>query len=570
MLVTVPYFSKPETTALIAQIAERKRLTLVIGAGWSADWGLPSWRELVSRLLQEHVAIRYGIYPSADREDFSRKILDSHDLVGAASIVRESLDEQFGEALRHALYKNRVGTFGNAALAVADVYYAWRARTDRQVTIVTTNYDTALEKALDLPIFEEARCAQGITSVDTVATPEQATALVPANQREHSVPVFHLHGVLPISDPAQGPLVFSEEDYTLQVQGGRWQDALLRACLHDRRNVCLFLGMSLSDPNVLRHLFKADRKKMGMRPLFFLPNQSRSSSPSVDPIRSHVERAERQRLARIGVSKESPNYFSQVPQLLREVSNTCQALNDQGRDSKASAHSESYAARLDRWRRSMEQAEPPRFDLDSDKQFASIQKVNHDVLQKTRTLLYYIVRDFRESQHVRERFAVQLWARNPDGSTRGLEMWGSSEKAWLERETILRTPIERDSSYNAVRAFCAGGSLIEPTAKAESRWAFSLASVVYLGGAWKALPVGVMVLESSFDEDESCLRFLNSAQRYQVTELLRRTGGLLLRPDVPAGTLDRALRALLRRREGVDIEKALRKLATVTGARSRT
>jgi hypothetical protein len=533
-----PYFLEPSTTERLTRLAALDRLTVVAGAGWSADWGLPHWRTLIIRLLEKHVAPRFHVSDETRARAFASEILQAHDLIGAASIIRESLGDHFEHALQQELYRNRVGDFGSAGIAVANLFYTWNANSRGHLTIITTNYDLSFETALMHEVFAPLRKAQRLGKATTVATAKQAKPFL-AGERQ-GLPVYHIHGVLPIVGTTKGELVFSEEDYASVVEKGEWQRELFDRFLGRETGACLFIGMSLTDPNVLRHLLRAGGSgKTGER-IIFLPAQAEGYIPDLGP---GVERAIRSRLARFGVEKESPDYFSQVPQFLNELA-VCRAAEGAhrlvGRRRTLSQDSvltyDQYGDRLARWRNAM-QADPARLSLQNDEVFAQIQHDNHYVLRRTRTLIYHMVRGVRQSRPITERFAVQLWARNPHRGELSLEMWGSSEKAWLERETILRARITRESAYNAVRAFCAGGTLVEPTKKEGSRCAMSLASVIYLAGHWQRLPVGVIVLETDFPEQESCLNALAAESRQQLIQLLLHVGRVLLTPQLELSTL---------------------------------
>jgi hypothetical protein len=294
----------------------------------------------------------------------------------------------------------------------------------------------------------------------------------------------------------------------------------------------------------LRLLFRARSTQEGMPPVVFLPRQG-NPLPMLRPeVRVHVDQAERSRLSKIKVRKESPEFFSQVPQFLCEVAVAREtAATGRGRSRRLPVLS--YEHRLRGWRQLME--DEGRLNLSSDDMFEASQQSNQRILRETRKLLYFVVSDFGNVGEVTERFAIQLWARNPAGTKMNLEMWGSSEKAWLERETILEAAIDHRSDYNSVRAFCSGGVRIEPTSKAGSRWSFSMSAVIYLGEYWRRLPVGVVVLETDAARDRSCLSSLSPERRSDVAELLQQVGILMLSPNVSQDDLLKLLKSLVAR-----------------------
>lgn len=107
----------------------------------------------------------------------------------------------------------------------------------RLESIITFNFDDLIESALSnhniehTPIWKEGQ-TYGIDAL----------------------PIFHVHGFLPNERDVEEPnLVFSEEAYHSQfIDPYSWSN-LIQLNLFST-NVCLFVGLSLSDPNLRRLL----------------------------------------------------------------------------------------------------------------------------------------------------------------------------------------------------------------------------------------------------------------------------------------------------------------------------
>lgn len=532
----VPWFHEQDTLDLITDIAQTPNLTIISGAGWSIDWGLPSWYDLVELLLTDSVAPEYGIHVSEERARFSSEILSTHDLVGASSIVREALGDRFELSLHAALYKRRRGRFGPGALALAQLFYIWE-RTGR-IQLVTVNYDTSIEDALRYGGLKGRRGGRNVLTIATGADYRKYRN----GEFGKAIPVFHLHGALRFDAAVvEGHLIFSEEDYAAVQTRDHWQNRWLKECFADRNGVCCFVGMKLADPNIVHQLFSpsaAISGAMGAQRLAFFPVQGDTHWSNESSVANNIERAIRGRLRKLSIRKVAPDFYTQVPQFFNEVG-VCRASSGRSPAAKATKYVDShrYGIRLQGWRDLMEKT--GRIDIRADEPFGTIQRDNHDLLIRARTLLYEIVRDVRGSRHVAERFGLQLWARNPRPDQTTLEMWGSSERVWLERETLLSPPIQHDSPYAAVRAFCGGPTGLEPTRRPGSRWALSLATLIHLSSSgWRRLPVGVIVLESNFREEDSCLVYLDPERRRGISRVLEYIGEFLLTPGVDVQDLN--------------------------------
>src|SRR5262249_52942455 len=105
--------------------------------------------------------------------------------------------------------------------------------------LMTTNYDNLAEEALrnDAEHSHEAIPYVG------------AHVEVPAD----GVKVEHLHGYAG-PDGEMGSLVLSEADYQRMQQENSWQENHVRTALDE--GMFVFVGASLSDPNLIRYLYK--------------------------------------------------------------------------------------------------------------------------------------------------------------------------------------------------------------------------------------------------------------------------------------------------------------------------
>jgi len=123
------FFRQAPVRAAVARLSNEPRITLVVGAGASAEVGLPLWNELVRRLLLRALSPKTPPastdYPASAIEATAR-LLQEKGTLEAATMARAALGSKFPEALRLCLYewphKWRWNQPGETARAVARLY----------------------------------------------------------------------------------------------------------------------------------------------------------------------------------------------------------------------------------------------------------------------------------------------------------------------------------------------------------------------------------------------------------------------------------------------------------------
>jgi hypothetical protein len=97
-------------------------------------------------------------------------------------------------------------------------------------------------------------------------------------------------------------------------RGTSWQEQLVTARLQG--STCLFVGMSLGDPNLIRYLYGYKAGDTPRHAAIFV----RQGEPEVStPVREAMERAATRRWARCGVAAIFVDHFADAGQLLYEI-----------------------------------------------------------------------------------------------------------------------------------------------------------------------------------------------------------------------------------------------------------
>lgn len=239
--------SKDSRVAQVAKLREalrRGRLTLVCGAGASVEAGIPAWGDLLVRLLgsmMERISEDYSLnLGSKAAGEFQRRNGGSSLILG--KYLKNNLGNDFESEVRDALY---VTEPTRSQLIESIVQLSRPQRDGRPLdSIITFNFDGLIEENLSAntipnkPIFSEA-----------------------INHDSNEIPVYHVHGYLPRTGqiPPDTDLVFSEDAYHTQfIDPFSWSNLIQLNKL--TQNTCLFVGISLTDPNMRRLLDVAWRK----------------------------------------------------------------------------------------------------------------------------------------------------------------------------------------------------------------------------------------------------------------------------------------------------------------------
>jgi hypothetical protein len=224
--------------ANLRQCLRRGRLTLVCGAGASVEAGVPAWNDLLLVLLErmmERIAKDHSLdLGKRAAKDFQRRHGTSSLILG--KYLKNTLGNDFSLEMRDALYK---GAPRKSKLIESIVTLSRPQRDGRPLdSIITFNFDCLIEENLDAGDI-----------------PNKAIFSEAVGHDSNEIPVYHVHGYLPRGGPipAGSELVFSEDAYHGQfIDPFSWSNLIQLNKL--TQNTCLFVGVSLTDPNMRRLL----------------------------------------------------------------------------------------------------------------------------------------------------------------------------------------------------------------------------------------------------------------------------------------------------------------------------
>ncbi len=231
----------------------RGNLVLVLGAGVSLDHGLPDWNTLLQRLLlstiksdstqnPEHAQLLASIFT---------KVFSPNPLIAARYLAlfykKNHKDDAhaFTRAVRDALYETKqVNTDSDLLKEIQKLCIA-AGKSPNLDSIITFNFDNIIEDALDKL---------------KIGVPYSSVYHAGMNPALNRLAIYHVHGFLPPSGPIteQNQLTLSEDLYHQQYTDVyHWSNLVQIAKFKEKS--CLFIGSSLSDPNLRRLLDIAHR-----------------------------------------------------------------------------------------------------------------------------------------------------------------------------------------------------------------------------------------------------------------------------------------------------------------------
>ncbi|PHR26894.1 MAG: molecular chaperone Tir [Desulfotalea sp.] len=221
-------------------------LSLVCGAGVSVGAGVPDWSSMLHELLSNlfRKQLKDNDSSIGDREKLAalyQEYFNPSPLV-VAQYLKNGLGDDFLENVRDSLYRNSP-TNSSLIESIMELCRPQRSRQALQ-SIISFNFDDLIEQNLK---------AQHI-QFKSIFSEGQKTL-------RSELPIYHVHGYLPRGGDItnENHIVFSEDAYHSQfIDPFSWSN--LVQLNHFSQNVCIFIGLSMTDPNLRRLLDVSMRK----------------------------------------------------------------------------------------------------------------------------------------------------------------------------------------------------------------------------------------------------------------------------------------------------------------------
>lgn len=221
------------------------RVVLFLGAGVSYDAKIPDWNTLISKLfvtLIDKQLSKNGIILDHNDKEMIIKATIQHSSGSPllqARFLRSGLEEDFETLVTDILYSDATET--SVLLDAIGQLCVPRRGKNGIHAVINYNFDDLIEKNLEkLNVKYRSIYGEGMTATND------------------ELGIYHVHGFLPqnkdgYTNLAKSLLVFSEEGYhKLSLEPYSW--ANLAQLNYLANNTCLFIGLSMTDPNLRRLL----------------------------------------------------------------------------------------------------------------------------------------------------------------------------------------------------------------------------------------------------------------------------------------------------------------------------
>jgi hypothetical protein len=310
------FTEQPYLEELFTAVRNKKKpVTLVMGAGVSMNAGLRSWRDLIKYMTyQIHDDNKAGQDDVNELNHRLQEMLreDQSDLMRKAEIVLQLVKDRKRSRPEHqiicdALYQaDLLDTPGPLAMSIARFV---RAR-DRDVRVVTTNFDTLVEEALKRVL---GRSQVRSYSLDRADVWQESLRTGAPEQRK--VGVLHLHGIIERAKPAKGPIVLTESQF---FKHGATVRRVLFETLAD--SCSIFVGLGMSDPNLIGPLYEMkNTRNRNLRFALVVPQDAPGAQDELDSAYYAVESAKSLE-NELGLKTVLLNSYSQLNQVLADLS----------------------------------------------------------------------------------------------------------------------------------------------------------------------------------------------------------------------------------------------------------
>lgn len=220
-------------------------ISFFLGAGISRPFGIPDWSNLLQRIVE-------SIHP--ENEIRGHLIKNNANPLILARYIRSKFPskENFNLLVHQNLYEKYIDKSDDYTLRALTKYAERTVAMGKDVRLITYNFDCVVEK-----FISDHAIGLSVKSSDLTY-----------NRSNHThVDVFHCHGRLPFeaSEAINSQIIFDENEYhSAYYDQYNWSNMRQMGMLMEMN--CVFLGISLTDPNMRRLIDFASKQRAGESP----------------------------------------------------------------------------------------------------------------------------------------------------------------------------------------------------------------------------------------------------------------------------------------------------------------
>lgn len=316
-----------EKIIALREAYKNEKVVLFLGAGVSIDAGVPLWDELINRLLlrmlnlkiqdssDDNDVLNTPKFTEEDIEIISKLALKNKEDTPLMQMryIRTALStDMYYSAVHKELYADKIN-INTKLLDMLSKISTPRRQHKGLESIVTYNFDNLMEQSL-----EKWGVEYNVIQTDKMPVTDKLN-------------IYHVHGYLPQNAnnaEERTELIFSEEDYH-RVYGDAycWSNMAQVKAFQD--NVCLFVGCSLTDPNLRRLLDNAMRQPKELRHFailkrksFELENETKQQEDLINWYQEIDDAIRDQIFKSFGISVIWVNDYKEIPNILNRLLST--------------------------------------------------------------------------------------------------------------------------------------------------------------------------------------------------------------------------------------------------------
>lgn len=296
---------------------ENDNIVLFLGAGASNEAKIATWDTLISELfvalIDKQLIANHIQIEKKDKKKIVKEVINQNgnSPLLQTRFLRNGFENDFEELVREILYKNAVES-SDLLEEIGQLCIPNRGKLGVRA-IINYNFDDLVEKNLKrLRVKYHSIYGEGmIPDADELG-------------------IYHVHGFLPqekenYENLTKSLLVFSEEGYhKLMLEPYNW--ANISQLNYMINNTCLFIGLSMTDPNMRRLLEIAAQKRTendsDCQHYAIMRRFRMKESAEVDSIKSFErvnETLQESFFKELGVNVIWIDEFSEIPAMLKQI-----------------------------------------------------------------------------------------------------------------------------------------------------------------------------------------------------------------------------------------------------------
>jgi hypothetical protein len=312
--------SKRQAVSNLTNAFKDEKLVLVLGAGISLEFGIPTWDSLLQKLMVHTIEKDNEV--SNLLSNLFNKIFTPNPLIAGRYLQDyfEKNNSSFENMVRDVLYKKvDKDTKSNLLEEIVRLCVA-PGKSPNLDSIITYNFDDILEYKLEK------------TEMDI---PYKSIYGIGMDVRNDELPIYHVHGFLPQNKKLDklNAITFGESNYHQQYSDiYSWNNIV--QINKFRENTCVFIGSSLTDPNIRRLLDIALKQKGNNRKHHYIFKKKINKSSLIDEIETEdsskkeetldlllkiYERFEENDSSSFGVKTIWVDEWDEIPETLKSI-----------------------------------------------------------------------------------------------------------------------------------------------------------------------------------------------------------------------------------------------------------